>query len=295
VLFADICGSTRLYASLGDRAAREIVDVGIGLIVGALPLYRGRLVKTLGDEVMCVFPDPTEAVAAAIEMQTRIAAARPGGRSLEIHVGLHYGQVLAEGGDVFGDTVNAASYLRAVATPGQILTTEATVAVLGAGIRVRTRPLFFTVMKGASAESAIHQVIWQADPAVLTDVNALSRNLIPPDRGALLVGFPDAELRIDPQRPEVVLGRADSCDIRVEDAYASRRHAVIALRRTRVYLVDQSSNGTFVRRANGEIEHVFRSELVLEGDGQISLGRAFDQHPVTSIGFRRDRRALYRV
>jgi len=295
VLFADICGSTRLYASLGDRAAREIVDAGMGIIVGVLPQYRGRLIKTLGDEVMCVFADPSEAVAAAIEMQTRIAAARPGGRTVEIHVGVHHGQVLAEGGDVFGDTVNAASYLRAVATPGQILTTESTVAVLGAGIRLRTRPLFFTVMKGASAESAIHQVIWQTDPAVMTDVNASSRNMIPPDRGALLIGFPNAELRIDPQRPEIVLGRAETCDIRVDDRYASRRHAVVALRRTRVYLVDQSSNGTFVRRATGEIEHVFRGELVLDGEGEISLGRAFGQDPMTRIGFRRDRRALYRV
>ena len=67
VLFADICGSTRLYASLGDRAAREIVDAGTAVIVGVLPQYRGRLVKTLGDEVMCVFPNPSDAVAAAIE------------------------------------------------------------------------------------------------------------------------------------------------------------------------------------------------------------------------------------
>ncbi len=138
-------------------------------------------------------------------------------------------------------------------------------------------------------------MIWQTDPAILTDVNATGRNTIPPDRGALLVGFPGAELRIDPQRPEIVLGRADACDVRVDDRYASRRHAVIALRRTRVYLIDQSSNGTFVRRATGEVEHVFRGELVLEGEGEISLGRAFDQDRVTAIGFRRDRRALYRV
>jgi hypothetical protein len=295
VLFADICGSTRLYANLGDSAAREIVDAGISIIVGVLPSCRGRLVKTLGDEVMCVFPEPSAAVAAAIEMQNRIAAARPGGRMLEIHVGLHHGQVLAEGRDVFGDTVNAASYLRAVASPGQILTTESTVSALGARLRVKTRPLFFTVMKGSTIESAIHQVIWQADPAVLTDVNARSRNLMPPDRGALLVGFPNAEVRIDLQRPEIVLGRSEACDIRIDDCYASRRHAVLALRRARVCLIDQSSNGTFVRRSNGEIEHVFRSETVLEGEGEISLGREFDQHPVTPILFRRDRRALYRV
>ncbi|RPI43428.1 MAG: FHA domain-containing protein [Betaproteobacteria bacterium] len=295
VVFADICGSTRMYASLGDQAARVIIDAGLGVIAGVLPEYRGRLVKTLGDEVMCVFADPSLAAMAAIEMQARIAAARPGGERLEIHVGMHHGPVLVEGGDVFGDTVNAASYLRAVACAGQILTTEATVVALSRAMRVRTRPLFFGVLKGSTAESAIHQVIWQADTALLTDINVRSHNLVPPDEGGVLVTFADSTLRIDMQRAELVLGRGEACDVRVTDVFASRRHAVLALRRTQVYLSDYSANGTFVQRANGAVVHVFRNEVLLEGVGDISLGRAFDQPPVQPIRFRRDRRALYRV
>jgi class 3 adenylate cyclase len=295
VLFADICGSTRLYCSLGDVAARAIVAAGLDAVVDVLPRYGGRLVKTLGDEVMCVFPEPDLAVLAAAEMQSQVEATRPAGRALAIHVGLHHGPVLVEGSDVFGDTVNAASYLCAVASPGQILTTEATVEGLSEAVRGRTRPLFFAVIKGSNVESTLYQVIWQQDSGVLTDVNLRRHNLVPPDSGSLLVSFGDTRVRIDPRRPTVVLGRDPGCDIAVGDSFASRRHATLILRRTQVYLADHSTNGTFLRRGDGETAHVFRSELLLDGAGVLSLGRAFDQGEPRAIEFRRDRRALYRV
>jgi class 3 adenylate cyclase len=295
VLFADICGSTRLYCSLGDEAARTIVAAALEVMAAVLPHYRGRVVKTLGDEIMCVFSDPDCAVLAAAEMQARLESARPGGHQLAIHVGLHHGPVLVEGSDVFGDTVNAASYLCAVATAGQILITDATVSRLSGAVRARTRALFYAVIKGSSVESRLYQVTWQADTGELTDVNLRRHNLLPPDSGSLIVSLGDVERRIDPRRPALALGRDAHCDIAVTDPFASRRHATLVLRRTQVYLTDHSTNGTFVRRAGGDVAHVFRGELLLDGAGEISLGRAFDQGEVQPIGFRRDRRALYRV
>jgi hypothetical protein len=295
VLFADICGSTRLYCTLGDERARAIVAAGLDIVVAILPAYGGRVVKTLGDEVMCVFSDPDRAILAAAEMQAQIAAARPAGQRIAIHVGLHHGSVLVEAGDVFGDTVNAASYLCAVASPGQILTTEPTVETLSGAVRARTRPLFFAVIKGSNVESTLYQVMWEQDVGVLTDVNLGRLNRVPPDSGSLIVSFDGAELRIDPRRPTLLLGRDRACDLPVGDSFASRRHATLTLRRTQVYLTDHSTNGTFVRRSDGEAAHVFRSELLLDGAGEISLGRAFDQGEPHPIGFHRDRRALYRV
>lgn len=295
VLFADICGSTGLYRELGDEAARSIVADGLDALVAVLPRYGGRLVKTLGDEVMCVFTEPDWAVLAAAEMQVRVGTVRLGRPGLGIHVGLHCGPVLMEGEDVFGDTVNAASYLCAVASRGQILTTEATIACLSATVKERTRALFFAVIKGSSAEAPLYQVIWQHDSSVLTDVNLRRHNLVPPDSGSLLISCGGVQVRLDPRRPSIVLGRDPDCDIVVADSFASRRHAKLVLRRTQVFLSDHSTNGTFVRRSDGEGAHVFRSELLLDGAGELSLGRGFDQGEVQAIGFHRDRRALYRV
>lgn len=295
VLFADICGSTRLYNSLGDETAREIVEAGLGIIAGVLPEYGGRVVKTIGDEVMCAFTDPDRAVLAAALMQTRIASMLAGGRKIDIHIGLHHGPVLVEAQDVFGDTVNAASYLCAVASAGQVLVTDQTAARLGAETRVMIRPVFYAVLKGSSVESKIYQVLWQSDPSTLTDVNLRRHNLIPPDTGTVIITAGDTEYRIDPHLPTLSLGRGAECDVRVVDPFASRRHALVTLRRTQVFLTDVSTNGTYIRRAGGALAHLFRSELLLDGEGEISLGRAFGQDIRTTIRFKRDRRALYRV
>ena len=74
VLFADICESTKLYSTLGDGAARTVVTTCITLISEVVEQFRGRVVKTIGDEVMCVFRRTDDAVLAAGEMQAQIDA-----------------------------------------------------------------------------------------------------------------------------------------------------------------------------------------------------------------------------
>ena len=295
VLFADVCGSTQLYSELGDEQARSAINTALQSVTAILPKYRGWVVKTLGDEVMCAFEDPNLAVEAACAMQARIEAAQPAGRRIAMHMAINFGPVLVEASDVFGDTVNAASHLCAVASAGQILIAHQSFDALAGATKERARPLFFANLKGSTSESTVYRVLWQQDTSMLTDVNLRRHNLIPPDVGSMLVRFGATEMRIDPRRPVITLGRDLACDLTIEDGYASRRHATLTLRRTQVFLVDQSTNGTFVRRADGSTAHVFRSELLLDGEGTISLGRAFDQDETQPIGFRRDRRALYRV
>jgi adenylate cyclase len=295
VLFADVCGSTGLYCTLGDERARNTVNAALEVVCGVLPEYGGWRVKCIGDEVMCAFEDPNYALEAACEMQSRIDVALFEGHRITMHMGMHYGSVLVESDDVFGDTVNAASHLCAVASAGQILIADQTVNALTGSAKERARPLFFAVLKGNTAESTVYRVLWQNDISMLTDVNLRRHNLIPPDVGSMLLAFEDRELRIDPHRAVLTLGRDDCCDLKVDDSYVSRRHATLMLRRTQVFLTDQSTNGTFVRRADGGTAHVFRSELLLDGVGEISLGRAFDQNAIRPIRYCRDRRALYRV
>ena len=295
VLFADVCGSTQLYASLGDEQARRAVNAALQMVVALLPGYSGWTVKTLGDEVMCAFEDPNDAVEAACAMQSRLEVAQPIVARIAMHMGINYGPVLVEADDVFGDTVNAASHLCAVASSGQILIADQTFSALSGATKERARPLFFAVLKGSTTESTVYRLLWQTDTSMLTDVNLRRHNLIPPDVGSMLVQLDADQIRIDPRRSVVTLGRDPACDLHVNDSFASRRHATLTLRRTQVFLTDQSTNGTFVRRADGSTAHVFRSELLLDGEGAISLGRAFEQSETRPILFRRDRRALYRV
>src|SRR5262245_66128520 len=100
VLFADISDSTSLYQKLGDVAARNIVTACLNLIESVVVRYEGRVVKTIGDELMCVFPGADQAVLAASDMQSLVSSTKPGNHPVIIHVGLHYGPVLVESDDV---------------------------------------------------------------------------------------------------------------------------------------------------------------------------------------------------
>ncbi|MCW5603222.1 MAG: adenylate/guanylate cyclase domain-containing protein [Burkholderiales bacterium] len=86
VLFADIVESTALYRSLGDVEALRVVSACLGALKALLPRHRGRLVKLLGDAVMCLFPDADCAVEAAMAMQREVAGLRPGGLDLQIRI-----------------------------------------------------------------------------------------------------------------------------------------------------------------------------------------------------------------
>jgi class 3 adenylate cyclase len=295
VLFADICESTKLYSTLGDNAARVVVNACLSLVSSVVERFNGRVVKTIGDEVMCVFLRADDAVMAASEMQASVDAKRPGKHHVQLHIGLHYGAVLVEDNDVFGDTVNAAAYLTAVAAAEQILTTEATERNLSPELRATVRPVFKAVLKGSTEESTVYQVVWHNDIVNLTDVNMRSHKIIPGDQGSLIVAHRNLSLRLDQARPNITIGRGEDCDLVVHEKLASRKHVSIRLMRTHFYLVDHSLNGTFVSLESGDEVHVLRKELLLDGTGTLTLGRSARDGAEDIISFTRDRRSMYRL
>ena len=295
VLFADVSQSGALYQKLGDTAARTIINACLGAMSDVLPRFEGVLVKTLGDAIFCTFPTADLAVLAASEMQAVVSGTRPGNYPIGIHIGLAYGPVLLEEADVFGDTVNIAAYVAAVAMREQILTTEATENALTPALKSCVRPLFQTVLKGTGRESTVYQVLWKPDRMDITEVNFHAHKVIPGDTGSLLVSHEQEAIRINQWRPSITIGRSQECDLVVSDRYASRQHLTIRLMRTRFYLIDHSINGTFVTLNNREEVHVLRGELPLDSSGQISLSRSRADGHHEVITFAYDRRSQYRI
>src|SRR5689334_5024112 len=246
VLFADVSQSGALYQKLGDTSARNIINACLGTMVDLLPRFKGVLVKTLGDAIFCTFPTADFAVRAASEMQSIVTSTRPGNHPVGIHIGLAYGPVLLEEADVFGDTVNVAAYVAAVATREQILTTESLEAALSPELKSCIRPIFQTVLKSTGRESVVYQVLWRPDRMDITEVNFHAHKVIPGDTGSLLVSLDDETVRINQWRPSITIGRGQECDLVLADRYVSRQHLTIRLMRTRFYLIDHSINGTFV-------------------------------------------------
>jgi class 3 adenylate cyclase len=295
VLFADICGSTKLYQTLGDANARTVVEACLSLLHTVVDRYKGRVVKSMGDEIMCVFDTADNGLLAASDMQSLVNERRPGRHPVKIHCGLHFGTVLLEEHDVFGDTVNVAAYLTAVAAEEQILTTEVTEAQLSDGLKACVRPVFRSVLKGNTDESTVFQVLWRKDNTNLTDVNLSLQRVIPGDTGSLVLRHGEESIRIDQKKPEILVGRGRECDLVVPDKFSSRQHLTIRLLRTHFYLIDHSINGTFVTRETGEEVHVLRGELLLDGSGVIVLGHTVGDKPEHVIHYDRDRRSMYRV
>jgi adenylate cyclase len=295
VLFADVVESTALYRRLGDVKALNVINAVINELKAVLPHHQGRLVKTLGDAVMCLFPDADCAVEAAVDMQHAVAALNPAGEQMQIRVGLHTGPVVIGGEDVYGDTVNVAAYLADAATPGQILIAEETGRDMAQGRRDAMTPVFDAMLKTTLAKTAVFEVQWRDDLSERTQLNLNIERTVPQDIGSLVLNLGDSECRVDYWNAMLTIGRAADSGLVVADALVSRRHATIRVERTQFYLVDHSINGTFVTRASGEEIHVVRREIMLEVRGEIRPGYSRKGRAAPFIAFRRDRRSMYRV
>jgi class 3 adenylate cyclase len=138
ILFADIADSTALTERLGDAAFRErarTLDGALRTIVrehGGTPI-EGKL---LGDGVLATFPAASQAIAASLAYESAAASV-----DLDLHVGLHAGDVLREANNVYGGAVNIAARISAMAAPGEVLVsrTVADLARTSAGVTFEDR------------------------------------------------------------------------------------------------------------------------------------------------------------
>jgi len=295
VLFADVVESTGLYRALGDVEALKVVSACLDAMTGVLPKYQGRLIKTLGDAVMCLFPDIDTAVSAAVEMQRVIGVLQPAGVPVQIRAGVYGGAVVVGKDDVYGDTVNVAAYLTDAAAPGQVLIAEDALPQLGARWQDNVRPLFDAILKSTLAKTSVYEILWRDDEAERTNINLNITRMIPRDIGSLLLQLEGIERRVDYWHPLLVIGRDPGCELVFEDNRVSRRHATIRVQRTQFYLVDHSTNGTFITHENGDEIHLVRQEILLEGIGEIRPGISSSERADPFIAFSRDRRSIYRV
>lgn len=275
IMFADISGSTRLYETLGDEKAREITSRVISLLSRITKDFRGRVIKTIGDEVMCTFHTANDATDAALAMQEEVSdPSKTLGTKLAIRVGFHFGEVIEEGGDVFGDAVNLAARMAAQAKAEQIITTGESVELMRPDLRENSRLLITTTVKGKSKPVEIYEITW-GEEEDLTIMGGLTQKIaaatIP--TGTLKITHQDLSLEIGPDLPAITLGRGNQNNIMVADTMASRVHVRIEYRRGKFILIDQSTNGTYVTSSQGKRSFVHREEFPLEGDGVIGLGK----------------------
>jgi adenylate cyclase len=286
VLFADVCGSTALYENLGDDLARQLIMRCIDTMAEKIALHQGTLIKTIGDEVMCVFPSAEDAFHAACAMQTAVENDKQfRGTAMHIRVGFNYGDVIHESNDVHGNTVNIASRVAMITRAGQIMTTRAVFDALPFELQDSMREVLRAEFKGLQDRLEIFQVIMEKESPQSTRIGIPAYRKSPDNSHEMVLRYRGQSIRVNMERRSVVLGREESCDLIVQNDLASRLHCRIELRFGKFVIADQSTNGTYIRSGGSGVAHITREEVVLHGSGSISLGQTFAEHPTEIVEF----------
>jgi len=123
ILAADIAGYSRLMGADEEGTLARLKALRRELIDPKIAAHRGRLVKTTGDGLLVEFASVVDALRCATEVQQAMVG-RNGGtlaaERIELRIGVHQGDIVVEEGDIFGDGVNVAARLEALAEPGGI-------------------------------------------------------------------------------------------------------------------------------------------------------------------------------
>ncbi len=123
ILAADVAGYSRLMGADEEGTLSRLKELRRELADPKIKEHRGRIVKTTGDGLLIEFASVVDAVRCAVEVQREMAernTAVPHDRRIEFRMGINLGDIIRDGRDIFGDGVNVAARLEALAEPGGI-------------------------------------------------------------------------------------------------------------------------------------------------------------------------------
>ena len=287
IMFADVVGSTQLFELLGDDIARATIAETLELLTSVTNSHGGTVIKTIGDEVMCTFPEAEDSANAATEMHETLEDAndmREEGPKIKIRIGMHFGPALLEGGDVFGDAVNVAARMAAQAKGGQIITTKTTIDLLDPVTQASSRFVDRAPIKGKKEDIEIYEIIWQ-ESDVTTMATGVGTSAKQREEVSLEVSYKKTSVTLNQDKSVLMMGRSKACDLPINEQLASRQHVKIELRRDKFFVIDQSTNGTHIKIDGTDESFLRREEMHITANGQISLGKSFADNPTEVVSF----------
>jgi adenylate cyclase len=277
ILFADVSGSTRLFETKGDVEARRLIAAVLDALSIICVQHGGRVIKTIGDEIMCTLPAALSGVTAACDMQRKMSRDINFLReNLAVRIGFHHGNALEENGDVFGDAVNVAARMTSLAKREQIVTTAATVNGLSGPRFPETRGLGRARVSGKLLPIEIVDVVWQEDTSGMTMVQSTIRmgDAAAPVGAKLTLRHRGRVIELTENSEPFMMGREASNGLQVEADWVSRTHSQIEFKRGHFVITDRSTNATHVTVGQEPELRLHRDELHLRGTGTISMGQA---------------------
>lgn len=167
IMFTDIKGSTTFFDTRGDLEGVTMLQRHNELVIPAIEAAGGRVLARLGDGLLVTFPTPAPAVRAAMEFQKRLTEfnnGRPNSEQIHVRVGINAGMGIVEEQNVFGDAVNVAARVEALAEPDQILVSESVynevTSEFGTDLFL---PLGPSALKGKLEKVVVYEVVWSPE------------------------------------------------------------------------------------------------------------------------------------
>jgi adenylate cyclase len=270
MMVADVTGSASLHQRLDEQEAGRAIERCIKRMTRSIEAGGGHLLQVAGDELLASFASAEEACHTAIDMQQRIADLPPvSGHTLCIRVALHDSDNAAM--DQMAGALKLSSLMRiaSLAEGTEILCSTPVANALTNSGTIRMAPRReLGKLEEDNATLALTQVLWAANPASQT------RQSNEPERSkkSLHLLYRGKTFRIDERNPVLTLGRDTTCNLMIDDRKVSRTHARIEQRADGFYLVDSSTNGSFLSMLGGQEILVRRYEVLLADNGLICFG-----------------------
>lgn len=259
-----------MYELLGDDKARQRIKELFSALSKIVHQYNGAFLRTYGDELMCAFERADDAVAVAAGMHQFIDRNPPvqGGKIgvIGLYIRIDTGTVIQEGNKIFGDIVNSAGKMKALAKPFQTLISETTRNSLSQQHKNMTRFVGKLSIKGKSGTHDIFEYLHEIESITLVR-DSISQELVASASLALI--FESATYTVDENQSTITIGRLPANDIVLNYPGVSRMHANIEHRKGKFILVDVSSNGTYVKVSGRNSAYVKHDEYQLSGKGTI--------------------------
>src|SRR5690349_1078627 len=173
IMFTDMVGYSAL-SQRDDKLALELLEEHREILREIFPRFHGTEIKTIGDAFLVEFNSALEAAQCAIEIQRTLTKRNSDiapDRRIELKIGIHIGDVVHRGGDVYGDGVNIASRIEPIAGPGGICVSMDVERQIRNAVETRFEKLAPTELKNISVPMELFRIVlpWERQKSEVGD------------------------------------------------------------------------------------------------------------------------------
>lgn len=202
IFSADVAGYSRLMGE-DEAATVRTIELYRKIMSDLITQHRGRVIDSPGDNLLAEFGSVVDAVQSAVAVQKELQARNfelPENRRMEFRIGINLGDVIEEGDRIYGDGVNIAARLEAMAEPGGICISKTTFDQIETKLPLGYEYLGEQTVKNIAKPVGVYRILMESKVTVATDVASLEKIAYPlPDKPSIAV-LPFVNMSVDPEQ-----------------------------------------------------------------------------------------------